>query len=138
MCGHLRHNIPLNIFTWYQFRVLFRTFFLFFLLSFFFFFSTGEQYPRGCKAKSAAIAPSSRRSTPMLSQKSFKMNQGPQLVLIYYKTYFIGENFQTKEADDSYRLNISSDQYQTQEADEVYRLIFFSLKFLRLNMLISS
>ena len=31
-----------------------------------------------------------------------------------------------KEADDSYRLNISSDQYQTQVADEVYRLIFQS------------
>ena len=48
------------------------------------------------------------------------------MVLIYYKTYFIGEKFQTKEADDSYRLNISSDQHQTKEADEVYRLILQS------------
>ena len=49
----------------------------------------------------------------IVKSKSSQTNQGPQLVLIYYKTYFIGEKFQTKEADDSYRLNISSDQYQT-------------------------
>ena len=46
----------------------------------------------------------------MLSQKSSKTNQGPHLVLIYYKLIFIisdeRENFQTEEADESYRLII--------------------------------
>ena len=75
----------------------------------------------------------------IVKSKSSQTNQGPQLVLIYYKTYFIllEKIFRRKK--------------QTIPIVWIYRLIsirrkkqtkcivwFFSLKFLRLNVLISS
>ncbi len=53
----------------------------------------------------------------IVKSKSSKTNQGPHLVLIYYKLIFIisdgRENFQTEEADESYRLIIRSDAVKT-------------------------
>ena len=56
----------------------------------------------------------------IVRSKCYKMNQGPHLVLIYYKLIFMvsdgRENFQTEEADESYRLIIQSDAAKTEGA----------------------
>ena len=66
----------------------------------------------------------------IVKSKSSKTNQGPHLVLIYYKLIFMvsdgrivsdgKENVQTEAAEESYRLIIQSDAVKTECA--LYRL----------------
>ena len=50
----------------------------------------------------------------IVKSKMYKTNQGPQLVLIYYKLIlFMKRIFQTQEADEAYRLILQSDVPKT-------------------------
>ena len=68
----------------------------------------------------------------IVKSKSSKTNQGPHLVLIYYKLILFSnrnvsderENFQTEEADESYRLIIQSDAVKTECTNNVLSWLF--------------